>query len=170
VSRGRDTGSPATRLGDEALVDLADVARSLRDALSCRAARRGRLHCPDDARAEPREADVTPPLLLSHTIGLLVRHGCDGRLRQACTDRLATRRSWGWSPSVPPCALPFAQDCASPATWDTACRRTASNNAVARRRSRLRRQRRNGAFPDDVVKGIVRLVSRPFGPGATRPS
>jgi hypothetical protein len=100
----------------------------------------------------------------------LLGHDCDGWLRQARGDRMATRRSWGWSPSVPPRALPFAQDRAPPATCDTP-----DAEQPARTRSpgaALGSVDSAGmaAFPDGVVKGVVRLVCRPFGPGATRPS
>ena len=48
----------ATPLAPTRSRDRPARARSLRHALSCLAARRGRLHSPDDARAKPREADV----------------------------------------------------------------------------------------------------------------
>ncbi len=43
---------------------LVEGALALCHVLSCLAARGGRLHSPDDARAEPREADVRAALQL----------------------------------------------------------------------------------------------------------
>ena len=55
----RRTAPPARRSHSwRAIVPTAASRRCLCHALSCLAARGGRLHCPDDAQAEPREADV----------------------------------------------------------------------------------------------------------------
>ena len=54
---GRTTET-ATASGTQRSYRPAASSRSLRQALSCVAARGGRLHSPDDAQVEPREADV----------------------------------------------------------------------------------------------------------------
>ena len=80
--------SPRYRKGDIGAVRRRRCRRSQRHALCCLAARGGRLHGPDDAQAEPREADVRR------------RAAAFGRHRAAGSPREQSRRSrssCGWS-------------------------------------------------------------------------
>jgi hypothetical protein len=64
------------RIGDRAITRPPAAALLECHALSCLAARRGRLHRPDDAQAEPREADVRRrAAFVGHRVAGLPRRG-----------------------------------------------------------------------------------------------